>query len=156
MPLLLIFVLAFVLFMVALVALTIATMAESQRQWREQQEAAVRNATSYVVDGGQAFSAMSVVDAFETQTAILWETQIPALAFIESAGPCGLDLENLRPFYVRCARRFPELYEGSDFDAWLQFLQAAELIVLTGTTVAITPAGKEFMKCRVAAAVAAA
>ncbi len=155
MPLFFIFVLAFVLFMGALVALTIATIAESQRQWRQQQEAAVHNATSYAVGGGQAFSAMSVADAFESETAILWETQIPALAFLESAGPRGLDLEDLRPFYVRCARRFPELYDGSEFHAWVQFLQDAELIVLTGREVAITPAGKEFLKCRVAAAVAA-
>jgi hypothetical protein len=155
MPLLVIFVLAFLAFIVVLVALTIATIAESQRQWRQQQEAAVHNATS-VVGGGQAFSAISVADAFESETAILWETQIPALALIESAGWHGLDLENLRPLYVRCTRRFPELYEGSDFEAWVQFLQEAELIVLSGATVAITPAGKEFLECRVAAGVAAA
>lgn len=156
MPLLVIFVLAFLFFMVVLVALTVATIAESQEQWRRQQQAEVHNPPSHVVGEDQAFSVISVADAFESETAILWETQTPALALIESAGPRGLDLQDLRPLYVRCARRFPELYEGSDFEAWVQFLRDTELISLSGSTVAITTAGSEFLKCRVAAGFVAA
>ncbi len=150
MPILLVFVLALLSFIVGLVGLTIAAISESQRRKQgvvfEVEEAG----------GGQAFSVMSVADAFEPETAILWETQMPALAYIDSAGPRGLEVEDLRPFYARCARCYPELHEGSDFHAWVEFLQHAELVVLSGSRVAITPAGTEFLKCRVAAGVTAA
>ena len=79
---------------------------------------------------GAPFRVLSVCDAFEQDYAVLWETQVPALRHIANAGAKGLARHQLFVFYRRAATSFPELYDGSGFQQWLDFLQSAELIAL--------------------------
>ncbi|HVP51841.1 MAG TPA: hypothetical protein VMT05_07025 [Terriglobales bacterium] len=103
----------------------------------------------------QPFSALSVVHAFDPERFMLWDTQLPLLEQLHSAGSRGCPLPQFCCFYQQLARRFPELYEGSSFEHWLGFLAAAELVRLDPDRGYITAHGhqfvQEFLKCRVAA-----
>jgi len=101
------------------------------------------------------FSALSIVHAFDPERFMLWDTQLPLLEQLRSAGPKGCALAQLYCFYLRLSQRFPELYEGSSFEQWLGFLVASELLRLETDRGCITAEGRqfvqEFVKCRVAA-----
>lgn len=100
------------------------------------------------------FTIIRVADAFDPETSILWETQTPVLERISAAGRRGLAAEALRPFYAESAALYPELYEGTEFQAWLQFLEGVELIAWREERATVTASGIEFLKCRVAATAA--
>jgi hypothetical protein len=103
----------------------------------------------------QPFSALSIVHAFDPERFMLWDTQLPLLQQLSSAGPRGNSLAQLHSFYLQLARRYPELYEGSSFEHWLGFLAMSELLRLETDRGYITAEGRqfvqEFVKCRVAA-----
>jgi len=101
----------------------------------------------------QPFSALSIVHAFDPERSMLWDTQLPLLEQLASAGPKGCALAQICSFYLRLSRRFPELYEGSSFEHWLGFLVASELVRLETDRAFLTAQGnqfmQEFLKCRV-------
>ena len=103
----------------------------------------------------QPFSALSVVHAFDPERSMLWDTQLPLLEQLSSAGAKGCSRAQIYSFYLQLSRRFPELYEGSSFEHWLGFLVASELVQLENDRAAITVGGRqfvqEFRKCRVTA-----
>jgi len=103
----------------------------------------------------QPFSALSIVHAFDPERFMLWETQLPLLEQLNSAGSKGGSLAQFHSFYLQLARRYPELYEGSSFEHWLGFLATSELVRLQTDRGYITAEGRqfvqEFLKCRVAA-----
>ena len=103
----------------------------------------------------QPFSALSIVHAFDPDRFMLWDTQLPLLEQLSSAGPKGCSLEQLYSYYAQLVRRYPELYDGSSFEHWLGFLAAAELVRLETDHGYITAEGRqfvqEFQKSRVAA-----
>jgi len=103
----------------------------------------------------QPFSALSIAHAFDPERFMLWDTQLPLLEQLRSAGARGCSLAQLYPFYLQLAARFPELYEGSSFEDWLGFLAASELVRLETDQGYITVEGhqflQEFLKCRVGA-----
>ncbi len=103
----------------------------------------------------EPFSALSIVHAFDPERFMLWDTQLPLLEQLYSAGPKGCSLAQMYSFYAQLARRYPELYEGSTFEHWLGFLAAAQLVRLETEHGYITADGRqfvqEFLKCRVAA-----
>jgi hypothetical protein len=103
----------------------------------------------------QPFSALSVAHAFDPERFMLWDTQLPLLEQLSSAGSKGCSLAQLYSFYLQLARRYPELYEGSSFEHWLGFLAAAELVRLETDRGYCTAEGRQFVqgfvKCRVAA-----
>ena len=107
----------------------------------------------------QAFSALSMVHAFDPERYVLWDTQLPLLQQLASAGAKGNSLAQLHSFYLQLARRYPELYEGSSFEHWLGFLSMCELVRLDTERASITSEGRqflrEFLKCREAAGRAA-
>ncbi len=103
----------------------------------------------------RSFAIIRLADAFEPETSVLWETQVPALEVINAAGRRGLAIERLGRVYLRSAALYPELYDGSDFESWLQFLEEARLITCRDGIVAMSAEGLEFLKCRVAARTAA-
>lgn len=94
------------------------------------------------------FSVLTLSDAFEPELAPIWEPQIEMLRLIREAGPPGLDYELLRPAQLRLAQKYPELYEGSDLESWLEAMEQAELIEWSDSTVKLTAAGLAFLKCR--------
>ena len=103
----------------------------------------------------QPFSAVSIVHAFDPERFMLWDTQLPVLDQLRSAGPKGAPLAQLYSFYIHLARHYPELYEGSRFEHWLGFLAVSELVRLDADRAYITVEGlqfvQEFRKGRVAA-----
>ena len=148
MPVLILAIISVVLFVATLSLLGFAEFAET-RKLRMMDAAA---------GGSCPFRVLSVCDAFEPDYAVLWETQVPALRFIAAAGTKGVGRNQLYAFYRHAAACFPELYEGTGYQQWLDFLQEAELIKLVAlreNRIAITPQGVQFLRYRVETKVAA-
>jgi hypothetical protein len=76
---------------------------------------------------GEPFAVFSVAQAFDPDYAIIWDTQLPALQLIKRAGAKGMRAQQLHPFYVQSARCYPELYDGTSFGSWLDFLEREQL-----------------------------
>jgi len=93
-------------------------------------------------DTSAPFTVLSLTQAFEPSSAVLWQTQLPALALVASSGRNGLATTELQPIYRSLLRQYPELYEGTSFGAWVRFLVEAGLISVFGTTVTITEEGR--------------
>jgi hypothetical protein len=144
MPILILALLSVILFIVTLVLLGFAEASEARK---------MRMAD--VSLEGTPFRVLSVCDAFEPEYAVLWETQAPALQYVATAGAKGVTRPHLYAFYKRAACRYPELYEGSSFKQWLEFLEGSELIYDRGGRIGITPQGSQFLRFRVETKVAA-
>jgi hypothetical protein len=94
------------------------------------------------------FLAFSLERVFDPDHAIIWDTQIPVLQLAASAGHEGLRVRKLYPYYARYCREYPELYEGSTFESWLDFLQCNQLIKIDGGRVLPQAKGREFLRFR--------
>ena len=138
MPVLFITLAAFIFFVLVLIALSVAQLAERKEERR-----------LFLRIPGKPFTVISVAQAFEEDSAILWETQVPALQQIATGGTKGLAVAKLRRFFSLTARQYPELYEGIYFEQWVRFLEEAELVIIcSDEKIAITPQGLEFLKYR--------
>jgi hypothetical protein len=91
---------------------------------------------------------LSISDAFDPIHSILWQAPIAALELTDSGGNSGIPVTKLCPIYDEAARRFPEIYEGSGFVSWLQFLEETHLIAWDGSNVVLTPEGHAFLRFR--------
>jgi hypothetical protein len=91
---------------------------------------------------------LSISEAFDPVYSVLWQAPIAALELINSGGTSGVPAARLRPIYEQAAARFPEIYEGSGFVPWLQFLEEAQLISWHGHNVVLTPEGHAFLRFR--------
>lgn len=96
----------------------------------------------------EPFAVFSVIQAFDPDFAVIWDTQTPALQLVDEASIQGLPVHRLQPFYARSARMYPELYDGSSFGGWLDFLEREQLIDRSGRRVFITAEGHEFLTYR--------
>ncbi|MGC9225361.1 MAG: hypothetical protein ACP5E2_15725 [Terracidiphilus sp.] len=78
---------------------------------------------------------------------LLWETQLPALALLSSAGTSGVSEARMTKLYNDFARIYPELYDGSTFMDWIDALQNAEVAVhcRAGDRIAITEKGRSIL-----------
>lgn len=138
MPVLFLTLAAFVFFVLVLIALSVAQLAERKEERR-----------LFLRIPGKAFTVISVAQAFEADSAILWETQVPALQLIATGGPKGTPVAKMRRFFSATARLYPELYEGVYFEQWVHFLEDAELVTIApDEKIAITPQGLAFLKFR--------
>jgi hypothetical protein len=88
-----------------------------------------------------SFKLLSLADAFDIDRAMLWEPQVPVLCLIRS----GIRVSQLGESWDRCARGYPELYEGSTLAAWLQFLRDCDLVEVSSSGVRLTAQGQEFL-----------
>lgn len=138
MPVLFLTLAAFVFFILVLIALSVAQLAERKEERR-----------LFLRIPGKPFTVISVAQAFEEDSAILWETQVPALQLIATGGPKGAPVAKMRRFFSGTSKQYPELYEGVYFEQWIHFLEGAELVTLAADEkIAITPQGLEFLKYR--------
>ena len=137
MPVLFITLAAFVFFVLVLIALSVAQVAERKEERR-----------MFLRIPGKPFTVISIAQAFEEDSAILWETQVPALRLIATGGPKGTPVLKMRRYFCTVARQYPELYEGVYFEQWIHFLETAELIILADEKIVITQAGVDFLKYR--------
>jgi hypothetical protein len=138
MPVLFLTLAALIFFILVVTALAIAQMAEKRES---------RRLSLYIP--GRPFCVICVAQAFEEDSAILWETQVPALQSICSGGGRGVTVDRVRRAYNDSSKRYPELYDGTSFEHWLRFLADAELIGITDDRISITPQGRQFLKYRI-------
>src|SRR6266542_3704408 len=84
--------LAAVVIFVIMVALAVVHLLE----WRQLQKIKAQPA-------GRPFRVLTIEQVFEPEHAILWDTQIPALQLINSAGGKGLPIQRLYGGYLEAA-----------------------------------------------------
>jgi hypothetical protein len=138
MPVLFLTLAAIIFFVLVLVALGIAQLAERKEERR-----------LFLQIPGKPFTVISVAQAFEEDSAILWDTQVPALRQIAIGGSRGVSVAKMRRFFAGTSKQYPELYEGLRFEQWMRFLEDAELVMLsTDDRIAITPQGVQFLRYR--------
>ncbi len=94
------------------------------------------------------FTSLSVGQAFEPVFAALWEAPILALELIESGGKRGIAVSRLLSTFHEAGHRFPEIYDGFDFEQWLQFLEGTQFVVRSEHTIRLTREGREFLDYR--------
>ncbi len=104
----------------------------------------------------EPFTVLSISGAFDPDHAIIWDTQIPALQLIASAGGEGLPIEALYPFYRDSTRHYPELYDGCSFESWLEFLRQTQLVSVGFYRLLLMPDGQEFLRYRLGSEVSVA
>lgn len=137
MPVLILAIASFLAFVVIVVLLLIAHTLESR---------AIRLKRS--LTPAEPLALLSIAEAFDSVYSVLWEAPIAALKLIDSGGTSGIPAATLRPIYEQAAARFPEIYEGSAFVPWLQFLEETQLISWHGCNVVLTPDGQAFLRFR--------
>jgi hypothetical protein len=138
MPVLFLALAATIFFVLVLVALGIAQLAERKEERR-----------LFLQIPGKPLTVISIAQAFEEDSAILWDTQVPALRQIAIGGSKGVSVAKMRRFFAGTSKQYPELYEGVRFEQWIRFLEDAELIMLsTDDRIAITPQGISFLRYR--------
>ena len=91
-------------------------------------------------------TVFSVAQALDTDYAILWKTQVPALQLLDAAGPEGVPARKLYRLFVCFTRLYPEFFENSTFRGWLQFLERERLLTRIGKRVFITTEGHYFFE----------
>jgi hypothetical protein len=97
---------------------------------------------------GPSFAVLSITQAFERVFAVLWDAPIHALELIRSGGTRGIPVSRLQSTFNEAAARFPEIYDGFNFEQWLQFLEDAQFVVWTEQQVILTREGREFLEYR--------
>jgi hypothetical protein len=138
MPVLFLTLAGIIFFLLVLVALGIAQLAERKEERR-----------LFLQIPGKPFTVISIAQAFEEDSAILWDTQVPALRQIAIGGVRGVSVAKMRRFFSGTSKQYPELYEGIRFEQWIRFLEDAELIVLSvDDRIAITTQGLQFLRYR--------
>jgi hypothetical protein len=138
MPVLFLTLAAVIFFLLVLGALAIAQLAERKEERR-----------LFLQIPGKPFTVICIAQAFEEDSAILWDTQVPALRQIAIGGTKGVSVAKMRRFFAGTSKQYPELYEGVRFEQWIRFLEDAELVMLsTDDRIAITPQGVQFLRYR--------
>jgi hypothetical protein len=137
MPVLILAIASFLLFVAIVVLQAIAGTVESR---------AIRHKVKLASANPPAL--LSLAEAFDPIYSVLWEAPVAALTLIDSAGILGIPAGRLRSIYTEAADRFPEIYEGCSFAAWLQFLEDTRMISWNGTHLVFTPDGQAFLRFR--------
>jgi len=125
------------LFFAIVLSLWIAEVFESQH---------IRNKKN--LTPARPYVLLSIGEAFDPIYSILWDAPVAALQLVNSAGKAGLPVARLQPIYRNAASSFPEIYDGSNFLQWIQFLEEMSLISWHGDAVVLTPDGQAFLRFR--------
>ena len=137
MPVLILAIASFSAFVAIVILLLIADTLESQT---------IRHRKNLALENPPPL--LSISDAFDPIYSVLWEAPVAAFRRIESGGMSGVPAARLRPIYEEAAARFPEIYDGCCFIAWLQFLENTRMISWNGAHLVLTAEGKAFLKFR--------
>ena len=95
-------------------------------------------------------SIVSLADAFEPESAPLWDPVDALLHFVADGGADGRSVACLLPFYSTLTAQYPEMFEGIPLSATLAFLRQEGLTAVREGEVRLTAAGSEFLKARAA------
>jgi len=137
MPVLILAIASFLVFVAIAVLLFIADTLESR---------AIRQKRNLTL--AKPLALLSIVEAFDPIYSVLWAAPVAALKLIDAAGISGTPVARLRPIYEEGAVRFPEIYDGYGFVQWLQFLEETQLIAWNGCNVVLTLEGRAFLRFR--------
>jgi hypothetical protein len=137
MPVLILAVASFLLFVFVVALLCIASALESRTLRRKR-----------ILTQARPLALLSITEAFDPIYSVLWEAPVAALQLIDPAGPAGIPVARLRPIYEGVAARFPEIYDGCSFLQWLQFLEETQLISWHSYKVMLTSDGRAFLRFR--------
>ena len=137
MPVLILAIASFLIFVLIVVLLCIANTLESR---------AIRRKGFLTL--AKPLALLSISEAFDPIYSVLWEAPLAALERIDSAGTRGIPVARLRPIYDDAAVRFPEIYDGCSFLQWLQFMEEAEFISWHTYRLVLTPDGQAFLRYR--------
>jgi len=95
----------------------------------------------------RSVALLSVGWQFESVYNTIWGSQLSLLDHLNSLGPVGMPLDQVRTGYFNIAAQLhPELYSAYTFEQWAGFLEGQQLVLLTKGRVAITLWGREFLK----------
>ena len=75
----------------------------------------------------------------------IWGSQLKALQYL-AGFTIPVNKSVVQFFYDEASKSAPLLFLAMDFDQWLNFFVAARLITMTNDEIAITVAGREFLK----------
>lgn len=84
---------------------------------------------------------LTIADAFDPERGILWSSQVSFLQAIARNASLGECLQVCE----LSLHRYPELYEGTDPEYWLRFLQRTDLVKVSGPCFKLTANGREFL-----------
>jgi len=98
----------------------------------------------------RSLAGTQILLLFERVQSLIWASQIALLTYLNSR-PAGATLAEVRPFYDDAVQKFPPFYQGYSFDSWVTFLQSWMLLERQGDSVALSKAGREFLKWRIEA-----
>ena len=96
----------------------------------------------------KGFSVLPVRLAFDTDQALVWDTQIPMLQLVAQSEPSGTSVARLRKAYRESVGHYPEIYEGFTFEQWLRSLDEAQLVTCIRRRVRVTRKGAELLQYR--------
>jgi hypothetical protein len=105
----------------------------------------------WLESSGEPFAVLSMALAFDSDHALVWETQAPILQLVSEAGWHGISTKRVREAYRESARHYPEIYDGFTFQQWLKFLEDAQLVARTGKHALLTSKGRDFLHYRISA-----
>ncbi len=91
-------------------------------------------------------SLIALGDVFDPDVAPVWITQVSALDLFASRWPQGVHSAEVREIYRVSAKFFPEIFEGSTYESWLQFLEENELVERKAEWVIAKPGCFQFMR----------
>ena len=128
---------SFLAFVSIVLLLCVANALEARETCRESE-----------IHAGPSFAVFSITQTFEPVFGALWEAPMHALELIQSGGRRGIPVSRLRSTFNEAAARFPEIYDGFDFEQWLQFLEDTQFVAWNGQQVTITREGNEFLEYR--------
>ncbi len=97
--------------------------------------------------GGVSLTYAVPNDSEDCDDELLWETQLPALVYLRSAGSSGVSKARMAKLYCEFARVYPELYDGSTFLDWIDALENAAVAAYCrlGDRIAITEKGRSIL-----------
>jgi len=96
----------------------------------------------------RSLAGTQILLLFERVQGIIWASQVGALTYLNSRNGF-VPVNEVQPFFTDARARFPDLYRTYTFEDWLRFLQSSLLVEIRGDTVAISLAGREFLKWRI-------
>lgn len=93
----------------------------------------------------RVLAAWQLFADYQRAARFIFGSQLYFLANITStAGESNISMA--MQFYENAKRQFPDQYRERDFETWLSFMTANNLISRSGTSIKITPHGKDFLK----------
>jgi len=91
-------------------------------------------------------AAQSLYMSYEKLFPIIYESQVSLLMYLNVKNAYESTLNEVKYFYDDVRVKYPSIYDNYDFEKWLRFLQANNLLIVGPEKIKITEEGIEFLK----------